>query len=104
MSVDYRINPKFQSLNAIDISRLTNHRTPRADSNNTLYSTSLIYYPNATRYYLLGADFYDEKCHKTHLTAINAVAYAQRGGKNGRAVFQAVPKSASTNAITKGQT
>lgn len=61
MSADYRINPKFQSLNAIDISRLTNHRTPRADSNNTLYSTSLIYYPNATRYYLLGADFYDEK-------------------------------------------
>ena len=82
MSVDYRINPKFQSLNAIDISRLTNHRTPRADSNNTLYSTSLIYYPNATRYYLLGADFYDEKkCHKTHLTVINAVAYAQRGGQ-----------------------
>ena len=105
MSVDYRINPKFQSLNAIDISRLTNHRTPRADSNNTLYSTSLIYYPNATRYYLLGADFYDEKVPQDP-----SDSYERRGirtawgGKNGRAVFQAVPKSASTNAITKEQT
>lgn len=53
--------PNLQSLSALEFGRLKNQARSRANSQSRLLSTSLLYYPNARQYWLLGGDLYLER-------------------------------------------
>ena len=53
--------PKIQTLTALEFGRLKNSRSAHSDNQNRLGSASLVFYPNARQYWLLGADVYQER-------------------------------------------
>lgn len=53
--------PKVQTLTAAELGRLKNTRRAYSDNQSRLFSASLVYYANARRYWLAGADWYRER-------------------------------------------
>ncbi|VEH86332.1 outer membrane protein OmpU [Neisseria animaloris] len=52
---------RLQTLTAVELGRLKNIRRQRSDISSQLVSSSLVFYPHARRYWLLGTDFYKER-------------------------------------------
>ena len=53
--------PKLQTLSALEMGRLKNSRRARSDNTSRLLSNSVVYYKNASQYWVGGFDIYQER-------------------------------------------